>query len=412
MSMHKLTAGDGYAYLIRHVAAGDAGLDAGASLTAYYEQTGNPAGRWYGEGLADLGDSARRLRPGDAVTEAAMTAVFRDGIDPLTDDALGRPYSRFDDGKRHTVVGYDLTFTAPKSVSVLWALADDPTRVIVYDAHRAALASSLEFVEQRVIRTRIGDAGRHQVRTRGMVAAAFDHWDTRAGDPNLHTHVVIANKVQGPDGAWRSLDGRTVHASVVTVSELYDALLADELGRRLPVEWSMRDRGPRRNPAFEVDGVGAERLAHFSTRAEAIHCAEQEWLAKFETTHGRTPTHVETIRARQHLTRATRPPKTVRPLADLLADWANRARALVNSDGPVHESTRWATAPLPWAPWPASSHLADSRLGRAQCDSERYRESSCGVADLVLDDDLRRHRHLVAGATDFDDQLCSKGLAT
>ena len=326
--MHKLTAGDGYAYLTRHVAAGDAGLDARASLTAYYEQTGNPAGRWYGEGLSGLGDETRRLHPGDVVTEPAMTAVFRDGVDPLTDDALGRPYSRFDDGKRHAVVGYDLTFTAPKSVSVLWALADDATRVIVYDAHRAALASSLEFVEQRVIRTRVGDGGRHQVRTRGMVAAAFDHWDTRAGDPNMHTHVVIANRVQGPDGAWRSVDGRTVHAAVVTVSELYDALLADELARRLPVEWSMRDRGARRNPAFEVHGIDEDLLAHFSTRAEAIHCAEQQWIAEFETTHGRAPTRVETTRARQHLTRATRPPKTVRPLADLLADWANRARVL------------------------------------------------------------------------------------
>ena len=328
MSMHKLTAGDGYAYLTRHVAAGDAGLDADASLTAYYEATGNPPGRWYGEGITGLGDSSMRLRPGDVVTEEAMTAVFRDGVDPLTDDALGRPYRRFDDGKRHAVVGYDLTFTAPKSVSVLWALADDATRGIVYDAHRAALASSLEFVEQRVIRTRLGDGGRQQVRTRGMIAAAFDHWDTRAGDPNLHTHVVVANKVQGPDGAWRSLDGRTVHAAVVTVSELYDALLADELARRLPVEWSMRDRGPRRNAAFEVVGIGDDLLAHFSARAERIHFAEQEWLAEFETSHGRAPTRVETTRARQHLARATRPPKTVHRLADLLADWANRARGL------------------------------------------------------------------------------------
>lgn len=109
----------------------------------------------------------------------------------------------------------------------------------------------------------------------------------------------------------------------------YDALLADELARRLPVEWSLRDRGPRRNPTFEVDGIGEDLLAHFSTRAEAIHCAEQEWLVQFETTHDRAPTRVETTRARRHLTRATRPPKTVRPLADLLADWANRARALI-----------------------------------------------------------------------------------
>jgi len=250
MSMHKLVAGDGYAYLTRDVAAGDAGLDAGASLTAYYEQTGNPAGRWFGGGLAGLGIGTRRLRAGDVVSEPAMTAVFRDDVDPLTDDALGRHHRAFDDGKRHAVVGYDLTFTAPKSVSVLWALADDTTRVIVYDAHRAALASSLEFVEQAVIRTRVGDAGRHQVRTRGMVAAAFDHWGTRARDPNLHTHIVVANKVQGPDGARRSLDGRTVHAAVVTVSELYDAVLADELARRLPARRAGRHR------ALSGDGVG------------------------------------------------------------------------------------------------------------------------------------------------------------
>lgn len=64
---------------------GDAGLNADFSLTAYYEQTGNSAGRWFGEGLAGLGDAARRLRPGDVVTEVAMTAVFRDGVDPLTE---------------------------------------------------------------------------------------------------------------------------------------------------------------------------------------------------------------------------------------------------------------------------------------------------------------------------------------
>ncbi|EYR65282.1 conjugal transfer protein [Actinotalea ferrariae CF5-4] len=330
--MHKLTAGDGYAYLTRHVAAGDAGLEPGRSLAGYYEQTGNPAGRWYGDGLTGLGDAARRLHPGDVVTEQAMTAVFRDGLDPLTEDALGRAYSRFDDGKRHAVVGYDLTFTAPKSASVLWALADDATRAIVYDAHRAALASSLEFLEQRAIRTRTGEGGRYQVRTRGMVAAAFDHWDTRAGDPNLHTHVVIANKVQGPDGVWRSVDGKTVHAATVTISELYDTLLADELARRLPVAWSRRDRGPRRNPAFELEGIPDDVLAHFSARSEQIHCAEQDWAAQFLATHGHEPSRVEITKARQFLTRTTRPPKTVRPLADLLAEWANRARALTGME--------------------------------------------------------------------------------
>ena len=120
MSMHEPTAGDGHRYLTGHVPAGDAGLDAGAPLTAYYEQTGYAAGRSYGEGFAGFGDATRWLPPGDVVTEAAMTAVFRDGVDLVTDDALGRPYSRCDDAKRRAVVGHDPTHTAPKSVSVAW----------------------------------------------------------------------------------------------------------------------------------------------------------------------------------------------------------------------------------------------------------------------------------------------------
>src|SRR5665647_1089223 len=148
------------------------------------------------------------------------------------------------------------------------------------------------------------------------------------GHPDLHTHVVVANKVQGPDGAWRSLDGKTVHAATVTVSALYDALLADELTRRLPVTWSHRSRGPRRNAAFEIDGLDDTLLAAFSTRSEQIHCAEQAWIAEFQASHGRGPSRVETTRARPHLARATRPAKVVRPLRELLTDWANRARAL------------------------------------------------------------------------------------
>ena len=330
MSMHKLGAGDGYSYLTREVAAGDVALERGDSLTAYYEATGNPPGRWLGSGLAGLGhDAIGRVSPGAVVTEEAMAAVFRDGNDPVTAEPLGRRYA----GQRgRTVVGFDLTFTVPKSASVLWALGDDATRAAVHAAHRAAVDQTLAFVEQKVVRTRVGHAGCHQATTRGMIAAAFDHWDTRAGDPNLHTHVVVANKVQGPDGQWRSLDGKTVHAAAVTVSELYDVLLADDLARRLPVGLSLRDRGPRRNPAFEIDGIDDALLTHFSSRSEQIHCAEAEWAAQFQADRGREPTRVETTRARQHLTRVTRPPKVVRPLRDLLADWANRARTLTGRE--------------------------------------------------------------------------------
>ena len=208
MSMHKVTAGDGYRHLTRHIAAGDAGLSAAESLTAYYEASGNPPGRWYGTGPASLGTDGARLRPGDRVSEDSMAAVFGAGHDPISDEPLGRPYPRFDRpptdagadrgsaGKaRRAVVGYDLTFTAPKTVSVLWALGDEAARREVYAAHQAALAGALQFVEAKVVRTRVGEGGAQQAKNAGMIAAAFDHWDTRASDPNLHTHVVLANKV-------------------------------------------------------------------------------------------------------------------------------------------------------------------------------------------------------------------------
>src|SRR5665648_219128 len=158
MSMHKLTAGDGYAYLTRHVAAGDAGLDAGASLTAYYEQTGNPPGRWFGEGLAGLGDPSMRLRPGDVVIERAMTAVFRDGVDPLTDDALGRPYPRFDDGKRHGVVGQ-----RPQDRD---RLRSGERQVVADDAVALPVIEPRVRAAQRVIGQRIhavAEHGRHRI---------------------------------------------------------------------------------------------------------------------------------------------------------------------------------------------------------------------------------------------------------
>ena len=325
MSMHKLVAGDGYRYLTRQVAAGDTGLSATEPLVAYYEATGTPPGRWAGAGLKGLGDERSRLRPGAIVTEPAMAAVFRDGHDPLTHEPLGRSYVG---QRKRPVVGFDLTFTVPKSAALLWAFGGPRVRAVVEKAHHKAVHQALMYVEKEVVRTRVGAAGRRQITTRGMVAAAFDHYDTRAGDPGLHTHVVLANKVQGPDGTWRSLDGTTVHRATVTVSELYDSLLADQLHARLGVTWSHRSRGADRNDAFEVDGIPDPLIRAFSSRAERIHEAELDWAEDFTAKHGRGPSRVETVRARQHLTRATRPAKVVRSLSELLTEWANRARAL------------------------------------------------------------------------------------
>jgi conjugative relaxase-like TrwC/TraI family protein len=362
MSLHRLSAGAGYRYLLRHTACGDVERDPATPLTAYYTDAGYPPGRWLGTGLAGLGDGTG-IASGTAVSEDAMSAVFGAGRDPITGDALGRGYPTFRtlaqritdrcaalpdemDGEarasavariteietarrtRVAVAGFDLTFTAPKSASVLWALADPKTQAAVVAAHRAAVDEALALVEHRALFTRVGQRSCAQVPTRGMIAAAFDHWDTRTGDPNLHTHVVIANKVQGPDGGWRSVDSRALHHAVVAVSEVYDNLLADHLARDLPVSWSWRPRGPRRTPAFEVDGVGDDLLAEFSTRSAGIGAALQDAVVEFHATHGRGPSRVEILQLRQRVTCATRPEKTAHPLIELLRSWRDRAARL------------------------------------------------------------------------------------
>ncbi|MHB1739207.1 MAG: relaxase domain-containing protein [Actinomycetes bacterium] len=108
----------------------------------------------------------------------AAGPVFRDGCDPVTGAPLGRGYA----GRLvRPVAGFDLTFTIPKSASVLWALAQEPTRRAVAAAHHAAVAQSLEFVDDQVVRTRVGAGGRRQIRTLDMVAAAFDHYGSYRG---------------------------------------------------------------------------------------------------------------------------------------------------------------------------------------------------------------------------------------
>ena len=360
MSMHRLTAGAGYQYLLRHTATGDCDPSRTAPLTAYYAESGNPAGRWLGTGLAGVAGGVG-LTAGTKVTEEAMANLFGRGRDPITGTPLGNAYpvfttaaqriatataalpptmgalerraaietiSRLELAKptRSAVAGFDLTFTVQKSASALWAMADATTHQAVLDAHRAAVEQSLTFFGQTALFTRTGTRSCAQVPTRGLIAAAFDHWDTRTGDPNLHTHVVVANKVQGLDGAWRTVDSRALHHAVVSISEIYDNLFADELARRLPVAWGWRTRGPKRTPAFEVTGIGDDLLATFSTRSTQIDQAMTGAITDFIAQHGRGPNRVEVTRLRQVVTRATRPDKHVHPLSELLRAWRRRGQ--------------------------------------------------------------------------------------
>ena len=331
MSVHRLSAGSGFRYLLRDTASSDVHRGPELPLTEYYAASGNPPGRWAGAGLAGLA-GGHGVPAGTLVSESAMSAVFGHAADPVTREPLGRAFpNRVDaDGVRRPsgVAGFDLTFTVPKSVSVLWALGDQQTRTAIVVAHHAAIDQVLEMVEHRVLATRVGHAGLTTVATRGAVAAAFDHPDTRSGDPNLHTHLVVANRVQGPDRVWRAIDAQPLFAAAVTLSETYDALVTDELARRLPVAFGWRDRGERRTPAFEVDGIDDRLLALFSTRSAAISTHLQDLVTAFTVEHGRGPSRVETTRLRQTATLATRPAKKPHAWSELFTSWGQRASAL------------------------------------------------------------------------------------
>lgn len=341
MSIRRMTLGAGYRYLMSSVARMDqAGLAGG--LQAYYAANGTPPGRFLGAGLTGLSDG-EGVTAGSLVTEEALWRMLGMLQDPSTGWQLGQapPAQRgpFIDHQGRlrkppqTVAGFDLTFSAPKSVSTAWALADDPTRARIYGAHRRALEAVIAYGEGQVFATRTGKAGVVQEDVRGVVATAFDHWDSRAGDPQLHTHVVVLNRVQAvSDGGWRTLDSKALFRSAVGMSELYNGVLADELTAELGWAWTPEERRRSTEPKWEVEGIPQPLRELFSQRSSAIESAKDDLVDEFAATRGRQPTAREVIQMRQQATLATRGEKHVRPLVDLITEWKERARPFVGVD--------------------------------------------------------------------------------
>jgi conjugative relaxase-like TrwC/TraI family protein len=366
LTIHRLSAGDGYRYLLRHVAAGDTDRTPGTPLTSYYAATGYPPGRWIGSGLEGL--AAGHLLAGDRVSEQQMANLYGGGLDPVTAAPLGRPYPSYrslqdrigervgrlasnlspderaeeiarieaEEKRRRVpvaVAGFDLTFSPVKSVSALWAVADPATQQRILAAHLDALADVVALMEREAVFTRVGAGGLAQIDTRGLISAAFDHWDTRSGDPQLHTHLVVANRVQGVDGRWRTLDGRALYAATVALSETYNDLLADQLAARLGVDWEHRQRGQNRNPGWEIGGVPAALLEEFSARTQQIEANLAELVREHTERTGRAPSRRDMYALRQRATLLDRPRKeTPKPLHELCAGWRDRAHKVLGRD--------------------------------------------------------------------------------
>ena len=377
VSMRVMSAGNGYQYLLRSVVTGDGARLVSTPMTRYYAEAGTPPGRWMGSGLKALGDGT--ILPGTEVSASQLALLIGLGRDPMTGAALGRAYPEYPHlderiktrtaeldpettaedhaaeiariqaeealaGSRRAVAGYDLTFSVPKSVSVLWGVSDGVTQARVVDVHHAAVAEVLDYVEREVAATRTGVSNGNgavaQVGVAGVVATAYDHWDSRSGDPQLHTHLVISNKVLTLlDGRWRSLDGRPMHAAVTAISAHYNAVLADRLTRDLGVQWEERERGPDRNSQWEIVGVGDTLIAEFSSRTRDIERDKERLIELYADQHGRRPSARTIVRLRAQATLATRPEKQARSLADLTAEWRKRAQPLVGS-----ETSMWAAS--------------------------------------------------------------------
>lgn len=250
--------------------------------------------------------------------------------DPVDDGELKAFVARVAKPPRQPVAGVDLVFTPVKSVSVLWALGDERIRGQVEQAHEAAWRRAFAYVEQHAALTRTGAAGIAQVDTHGLVAAAFDHPDSRTGDPNLHTHVAVSAKVQGLDGRWRAVDLRVLHAMAVSASETYNTAIEDEIRTRLGVEFAPRETGRGRLPVREIDGIPQALLTAFSSRRTQIEQGYQAALADYRQTHGHdAPRHVQ-YRLAQQATLANRPDKDhPRSWADARRDWTAQAREVL-----------------------------------------------------------------------------------
>ena len=280
----------------------------------------------------------RRMHDGAEPNTAEMKEIrfrvgaqmFRDerGIEP-SNAQLAQFIAENSKAPQKAVAGYDLVFTPPKSVSIAWGLGDEQLRRGIESAHERAIQDVIRHLEKNVVMTRRGRNGVRQIETSsGVIGTKFRHWDSRAGDPNLHDHVVIANRVQGVDGQWSSIDGRMIYAYGVEASELYNSLVQQYVTELTGLQFEARSLNGKQ-PVHEIVGIDDEMVRAFSSRRGEISAALEQVTAQFVEEHGYAPNEKQLIQLAQQATLATRPAKDgVHSLEELHAEWVAQAHAL------------------------------------------------------------------------------------
>jgi conjugative relaxase-like TrwC/TraI family protein len=265
LSVAKLTLGQ-EAYYEQQVVRG---------LDDYYAGRGESPGIWAGQGAAELELSG-------VVEDGDLGTLLR-GINPATEKPLRKPVRErtisvrtldvetgrwVEEWKAHRPVsGYDLVFSCPKSVSLLHALTDDErVRREISEAHEASWQAALRYLEQEACVVRRGKGGKRREHGQGFVAATFRHRTSRAQEPHLHTHVVVANMTRADDGTWLALDGQAIlQTHRLAAGYLYEAQLRHELTQRLGLTWTEPVKG-----MGELERVPEEAIRAFSTRRQVL----------------------------------------------------------------------------------------------------------------------------------------------
>lgn len=232
----------------------------------YYSGEGEVAGEWLGDAAEDLGLSGE--------VEAAQLEAMLTGRNPVDGEPLvgmrGVPANA-----NGAVPGFDLTFSTPKSVSLLWGLGGPVAALEVIAAHREAVGAALDYMQREACWTRRGAGGSEFLKGDGYLAAGYVHRSSRNGDPQLHTHVLVANATRA-DGCWTRLYHPAIYDHATTASYIYEAHLRHELTSRLGVEWQ-----PTRKGIAEIEGFADEHLRAFSTRrAEILEAAGTDASAR------------------------------------------------------------------------------------------------------------------------------------
>lgn len=291
------TAGAAANYFATHLAEGKGGGVQQSPQTSqiedYYAAEGDP-GRWYGSGLQRVG-----LAPGEVTArdfQRLATGRARDG-QSLAQNA-GDPDRR---------AGWDLTFSAPKSVSVVWALAERERRAELERAQAVAVDRALALLEQKSLYVRTGRDGAHAQHAK-MVAALFAHGTSREQDPQLHTHAFVINLGVREDDKTSSLDPREMMRWQKAIGAAYRAELANQLRE-------MGYQVERDGDAFRIVGVSREAEREFSQRRQQIEARLREL-------------GLRDAKSSENVALETRRGKELVPQAELEAQWAARAAAL------------------------------------------------------------------------------------